>query len=209
MRIAVSITRPDEVMIAEESGASLIEARIDLFGSVSGGDCIKELRKSALPVILTLRSKEEGGKFSGTPEEWYNTILPYLEACDYVDIEIRYADYATEIRERGKKIVASTHLAYMPSGEELLKIENSLRRYGDLPKVIVTPEDSADLIALLEFTRKAEKPIITGVMGSKYRYGRILCSLFGSEIIYCRLESPAAEGQYTVAEASSIFDLIC
>lgn len=208
MRIAVSVTRQDEIGNAEESGASMIEARIDLFGPVETGKTIALLKNCHLPVILTLRSIEEGGRFSGTPEEWFDTILPYIDHCDYIDIESRYTGYAREIRERGRMIVASTHLGYMPSPEELTLIENDLRKYGDLPKIIVTPGDHRDLIRLLEFTEYAEKPIITGVMGSKFRYGRILCSLFGSEIIYCRLESPAAEGQYTVKEASRIFEML-
>lgn len=208
MRIAVSITSPDEIMAAEESGASVIEARVDLFGSIKTDDLIAILERCPLPVILTLRSIEEGGRFSGTPEEWYDTIRPYIDPCDYVDIEMRYADYAQEIRERGKIILASSHLGHMPSDEELVGIEKNLRQYGDLPKIIVTPRCNRDVIRLLDFTENAVKPIITGVMGSRYRYGRILCSLFGSEIIYCRLDSPAAEGQYTVAEASSIFEML-
>jgi len=209
MKIAVSITKPDEIMAAEKTGASIIEARLDLIGGTNTDTMIALLERCQLPAILTLRSINEGGRFSGTQDEWYNTIQPYVDPCDYVDIERRYAAYAPEIRERGKLIVASSHLCHMPSTEELIKLYKDLRQYGDLAKIIVTPKDNRDLLSLLEFTENAEKPIITGVMGSKYRYGRIMCSLFGSEIIYCRLDSPTAEGQYTVAEASGIFAMLC
>jgi 3-dehydroquinate dehydratase-1 len=79
-------------------------------------------------------------------------------------------------------------------------MERELRAYGDIPKIVVTPENDADVIELLTFTEAAAKPVCTGVMGSEFRHARAMLPLFGSEFVYCHTGSPTAAGQYSVEE---------
>jgi 3-dehydroquinate dehydratase-1 len=82
----------------------------------------------------------------------------------------------------------------------LFVLEQELRSYGDIPKIIVTPTNEDDLIDLIAFTRAAKKPICTGVMGAQFRYARAILPLFGSAFVYCHTGVPTAEGQYSVEE---------
>jgi 3-dehydroquinate dehydratase-1 len=91
---------------------------------------------------------------------------------------------------------------------ELFQTERNLRAFGDIPKIIVTPQNDDDLIDLISFTTAAKKPVCTGVMGSRFRFARAILPLFGSEFVYCHTGNPTAEGQYSVAEFVHLRDLL-
>jgi len=129
-----------------------------------------------------------------------NRLSPVIPFSDYVDIEQQYAENAPAIRMVGKQVIASSHEGRMLPLSELFHLERNLRAFGDIPKIIVTPESEDDLIDLISFTTAAKKPICTGVMGSGFRYARAILPLFGSELVYCHTGTPTAEGQYSVEE---------
>lgn len=104
-------------------------------------------------------------------------------------------------------IIASCHTLVMPSLFELFALERELREYGDMPKIVVTPRHPEDIIELISFTHAAKKPVCTGIMGSAFRYARLLLPLFGSEFVYCHAGTPTAEGQYSVSEAKEVMRL--
>ena len=60
----------------------------------------------------------------------------------------------------------------------------------------------------MAFTKDAEKPIATGVMGRRFRFARALLPLFGSELVYCHAGSPTAEGQYGIREMELLLELL-
>jgi 3-dehydroquinate dehydratase I len=200
MKIVAALTDPTHAVMAQETGADLIELRLDLFD----GDLAENTRRCreqvTLPIIATLRSAQEGGRYFGNAEEWMDRLSPIVPLVDYIDIEQRFSDNAPEIRARGKQVIASCHEARMLPLAELFQVERTLRAFGDIPKIIVTPEDEDDLIDLISFTTAAKKPICTGVMGSRFRYARAILPLFGSEFVYCHTGTPTAGGQYSVEE---------
>jgi 3-dehydroquinate dehydratase-1 len=200
MKIVAALTDPAHTGLAQEQGADMIEFRLDLFGSDPAEKALHALGDAALPVIATLRSAEEGGQFSGNAEEWMEVLSPLIPRVDYIDIEQRFSAHAPVIRVAGKQIIASCHEGRMLSLSELFQTERNLRAYGDIPKIVVTPQDEDDLIDLISFTSTAKKPVCTGVMGSHLRYARALLPLFGSEFVYCHTGNPTAAGQYSVAE---------
>ena len=138
-----------------------------------------------LPVIATLRSAQEGGRYFGSPEEWAQKIAPVIPLVDYVDVEQQFAREAGPVTAAGRAIIASHHEAQMMPLHVLFVLEQELRAYGDIPKIIVTPGNEDDLIDLIAFTRAAKKPVCTGVMGTSFRYARVILPLFGSEFVYC------------------------
>ncbi len=161
------------------------------------GDCREQV---TLPLIATLRSAAEGGRYFGNADEWMERLAPVIPFVDYVDIEQRFSAQAPAIRAVGKQVIASVHEGRMLPLAELFQLDRNLRAFGDIPKIIVTPADEDDLIDLISFTRAVKKPVCTGVMGSQFRYARAILPLFGSEFVYCHTGSPTAEGQYSVAE---------
>ncbi len=194
MKIVAALTDPTQAAQAVQQGADLVELRIDLYE----GDLVQQVRSARaacpLPVIVTLRSAQEGGRFFGTAGEWMKKIEPLVPFADYIDIEQPFAQHAPAIRQAGKKIIASHHPGGMLPLPDLFMLERELRAYGDIPKIVVTPRDDADLVELLTFTQAANKPIVTGVMGSRFRYGRAVLPLFGSEFVYCHTGTRPQKG---------------
>lgn len=201
MKIVAALTDPAHAIMAQEQGADMIELRLDLFA----GDLAEHARRCreqvTLPIIATLRSGAEGGRYFGDATEWMKQIAPLMPYVDHIDIEQRFADNAPAIRAVGKAVIASSHEGRMLSLTELFHLERNLRAFGDIPKIIVTPQSEDDLIDLISFTAAAKKPICTGVMGAQFRQARAILPLFGSELVYCSVGTAStAEGQYTVAE---------
>jgi 3-dehydroquinate dehydratase-1 len=200
MRIVAALTDPADAALGERQGADMVELRLDLIG----GDFVRQVERCreccSLPVIATLRSSDEGGRFSGNADEWASAIAPVIPLVDYVDVEERFSRHAELVRAAGKKIIASHHSGQMVPLPVLFVMERELRAFGDIPKIVVTPGTQDDVVELIAFTRAAGKPICTGVMGSEFRYARAILPLFGSELAYCSVGTPTAEGQYTVEE---------
>lgn len=200
MKIVAALTDPSHAVMAQEQGADIIELRLDLFE----GDIVEHTRRCreqvTLPIIATLRSGAEGGRYFGEADEWMRRLSPIVAFVDYIDIEQRFADNAPAIRAVGKLVIASSHEGRMLSLTELFHLERNLRAFGDIPKIIVTPQSEDDLIDLISFTTAAKKPICTGVMGSQFRQARAILPLFGSEFVYCSVGAPTADGQYSVEE---------
>jgi 3-dehydroquinate dehydratase-1 len=203
--VVVSTRNREEIEKAGLLGADLIEIRLDLLTTpVLEPEMLEGLILP--PMIITLRSRSEGGAFTGSAGEWRRILDPWLEKAAYVDVEEPYRTYAEDLRSQGKKVIASWHAPFMPSRTDLDRMERVLRSYGEIPKIVVTPGRSEDLLTLLSFTLQAKKPICTGIIGSRFRYGRILLSLFGSQLAYCHTGTPTAEGQYHIQEFRTLLE---
>ncbi len=208
MKIVAALTDACHAKTARDDGADLLECRLDLMD----GDPVSHVRQCrelvSIPIIGTLRSAQEGGRYLGNAQEWYEKVEPILPFVDYVDVEERFAMHAPSINAAGKTIIASHHTDQMLPLHDLFGLERELRAYGDIPKIIVTPSDKEDVINLLSFTLAAKKPICTGVMGSTFRWVRAMLPFFGSEFVYCHVGSKTAEGQYTVEEFRALQKLM-
>ena len=207
-KLIISVSSVEDFITAAGHNPDLIEIRIDLLGGDEDELLEKCREKTQVPLIGTVRSRDEGGKFEGTPEEWFDKIAVWIPLCEYIDIERSYSDYSGRVKDRGKKVISSVHLDYMPEINGLISIEENLEEYGDIPKIIVTPESRQDILLLSGFTLECQKPVITGVMGSDFRWARALCCIFGSFGVFCHTGSPASAGQYHIDEMKEIFSLL-
>lgn len=208
MKLAVSISNPKDIAIALDYKPDLLELRLDLMPGVAPGTLADCLSGSRTPVILTLRSRDEGGQFVGSPPEWERTLEPYLDLAGYVDIEERFREKAHDISARGCSIIASWHTFSMPSPGYLDEKYQVLREYGNIPKIITVPGDENDILSLCRFTADAEKPLITGTMGPAFRFSRIFLLFFGSWAAFCHCGKPAAPGQFHIRDAKKILLLL-
>jgi 3-dehydroquinate dehydratase-1 len=208
MKIVAALTDPVHASLAQEQGADIVELRFDLMA----GDPVNLVQtckeRCSLPVIATIRSAQEGGQFFGDAKEWFEKIEPIVPLVDYIDIEQRFASYAPQIKEAVKNIIASHHTGEMISLHDLFMLERELRTYGDMIKIIVTPGDEEDIIDLISFTHTIQKPLITGVMGTKFRYARAILPLFGSQFVYCSAGTATADGQYSITDFIRLMGLM-
>lgn len=200
MKIVGALTDPALAAAAQEQGADMLEIRFDLMDGDPAAIAEQVTTHCTLPVIATFRSLGEGGGYAGTPDEWFLKISSVLPFVDFVDIERRFSPQAGTIRKEGKVVIASYHSDRMPSLYELFDLERAMRCTGDIVKIIVTPQSRADLIDLITFTNAVTEPLCTGVMGDEFRYARAILPLFGSDLVYCRVGTPAATGQYSIEE---------
>lgn len=208
MKIVATVVNAREAALAAGLAPDLLEVRIDLMDADPAGELPSIRSAWKGPIILTNRSATEGGGFRGDPGEWLESLQPILRFGDLVDVEQPFASFSPEIRRQGKKIVASLHTDTMPAVGDLSRMALELRRYGDIPKIVVRPGNDHDLLALLKFTLDAGKPICTGVLGEVYRYARVILPLFGSEFAYTHVGTPAASGQFSLEDFRKILGLL-
>jgi len=207
MQLVASVADPQDIPGAEADGADCIELRLDLFPGTLPEAAVRAARDCRLPIILTVRSREEGGAFTGSIGDWQALMEPWLSLAAMIDIEQRFSTTAREYQELGNEIIASFHTPLMPSGAELREIESRLRRYG-IPKIVVGPQSAEDVLSLCTFTLHAEQPVITSIMGSRFRFARLILPLFGSSFLFCAAGRPTAEGQFPVREARELLDAL-
>ena len=203
MQLVASVADPLDIPGAEAEGADCIELRLDLFPRTLPEAAVGAVRDCRLPIILTVRSGDEGGAFTGSFGEWRALMEPWLPLAAMIDIEQRFSMAAPGYRDAGNEIIASFHTPLMPSGAELREIESKLRCYG-IPKIVVGPQSVEDVLSLCAFTLHAGQPVITSVMGSRFRFARLILPLFGSSFLFCAAGRPTAEGQFTVREAREL-----
>ena len=208
-RIALSLSKRIEPHTLHRIDTDLIEVRLDLIHGAEPDWVHKITTSFPGPVILTLRSHDEGGHFTGTIAEWSDIISRYRGICDYIDIEKRFFKIASDIHRTGdEEVLASCHISAMPDENSLENLYNQLISYGDIAKIAVAPGDENDLLRFASFTVSAPKPIITSIMGKKFSWARPFLVLLGSSWTYCHSGEEAAAGQYHVDDMKKIFSLL-
>ncbi len=208
MKIVISLPDPDLMADALKFEPDLIEFRIDMMDRDIRGMLEHARDQTGIPLIGTLRSTWEGGRFAGTEEGWQRRITEVLPSFDFIDVEMRYRRHGPFVRAGGAGIISSYHTTDMPSAGELRRIRQVLAEYGDIPKIAVQPRTEKDVIELLSFTEDAPKPVVTSILGSRFRHFRILLPLFGSEFVFCHAGRPTSVGQYSAGEVRSFYDTL-
>ena len=208
MQCVASVGDPQYIQDAVLAGADAIELRLDLFPQGCTPEQVPGLARCPLPLIITVRSRQEGGNFRGTPDDWWIRVLPWLEYAAFVDIEQQFSMLAPPILDIGSEVIASFHSGRMLTELELGAVSARLRAYG-IPKLVVRPGNPDDVITLCSFTNHAKKPIITSIIGAKYRYTRAMLPLFGSAMAFAYAGAATAEGQFPIQEMKQILSILC
>lgn len=207
MQCVASVGNPGYIRDAEEAGADAIELRLDLFPQGCSPEQVPGLGKCPLPLIITVRSRQEGGHFRGTPDDWWARVLPWLGFAAFVDVEQQFSMLAPPIHDIGCQVIASFHSGRMLTELELGAVSARLRAYG-IPKLAVRPGSPDDVLTLCSFTSHAKKPIITSIIGAQYRYTRVMLPLFGSAMAFAYAGEATAEGQFPVREMQQVFSVL-
>ena len=161
-----------------------------------------------LPILFTIRTKEEGGQADISVEEYTNINLAVTESglADLVDVELMKGDdVMTTIAAAANpsvKIIASRHdFAKTPSEDEIVESLCKMQTLGaDIAKYAVMPTCERDVLALLSATLTMKEhhnstPIITMSMGRLGALSRICGTLSGSAVTFGTAGSASAPGQ--------------
>jgi 3-dehydroquinate dehydratase type I len=184
-------------------------------------DCIKDLKKSDLPVILkrikahnifTFRHTRDSGKYNGDEK----LRVEFLQLANDLGFEYVDIDYSVmneiKIENLSAKRIISYHNSHNTPGiEELSSILEKMRkRGGEIYKFAVmanTFEDVSNLIKLILMKKENEEMIVMG-MGEKASFTRVLTPMLGGFLTFASLDEKVTlgPGQIPVKELKSIFN---
>ncbi|CAG8526249.1 3567_t:CDS:2 [Scutellospora calospora] len=208
-------------------GVDAIELRVDLLSNnLHSGSFVdyvsKQLaflrRLSTLPIIFTVRSQGQGGKFPDTQEkEMFFLLLQALKwGCEYVDVEICWSqDLISNLikNKKNTKLIGSWHDVTGTAkwdGEEIRQRYRTAKEYCDIIKIVCRAESIIDNFKLQGFILSLKtdtKPIITINMGIEGQLSRIL-NEFLTPVTHPLLPSKAAPGQLSISEIHQALHLI-
>ncbi len=196
--------------------ADIIEIRLDVMEKFD----LKEITKSATkPILVTYRSKREGGEGSAG----YGTRVRYLSdameaGADYVDVEFKTPlEHRQRIfQNRGSsKIVVSLHLQNGTPSKETLEgvLKNMAATGADIVKIVTWARAWEDNFSVLELIPKAQAmgiAIIAFCMGPLGRISRIVCPLMGGYMTFASLEKgqESASGQIPAPDMKKILEML-
>ncbi len=188
--------------------AELLEIRLDVMG---GFHLPAIVSAAAKPVLVTYRSKREGGFGTASHEAQARYLSKAVEAgAHFVDVEF---SMPPELRRdilgnRGQsRIIVSAHYPTgTPSAEELaVALTNMVATGADVVKIVTRgsePTDNLRVMSLLEMARDLRIPMIAFCMGSVGRISRIASLLCGAYLTFASLEEgeESADGQIPARE---------
>ena len=196
--------------------ADIIEIRLDVMEEFD----LKELMKSATnPILVTYRSKREGGEGSADYETRVHYLLDAMEeGADYVDVEF---SIPLEWRQRVFQmkgpcgLVVSCHLLNgTPHREKLERMMKNMAAAGaDIVKIVTWARVWEDNFRVLELIPKAQAMgigIIAFCMGPLGRISRIACPLMGGYMTFASLEKgqESASGQISAPDMKQILETL-
>lgn len=183
------------------------EFRLDLTGFVSGWEaCAEELRRAGKPVLYTLRSAEEGGRWSGTDSERLDAYVRSLAHVAALDVEAGSsiaADVASAAHDAGKAVVLSYHaFDAMPPQDALNRVvDRGFALGADIVKIAARTETRADVDVLAAILDQRGGRLVSCVgMGPLGPSSRVELALRGSCLTYGFADTANAPGQVSSAE---------
>lgn len=226
----LSLTYPD-VRVLENfetilEGSHAVELRVDLLDDGSGSGIpspeyvegqIGHIRKNTLlPIIFTVRTKSQGGKFPDDDEDGALKLikLAIKLGTEYVDLELTLSEHVKEVVATTKnftKIIASNHdfsgqLKW--ANPVWQKFYTEAAMLGDVVKFVGMADSLQDNFELEKFrSQHTDKPLIAINMGYPGQMSRVLNPIL-TPVTHPALPIMAAPGQLSVKEIHSALYLL-
>jgi 3-dehydroquinate dehydratase I len=196
--------------------ADLMEIRLDVMESF---DLKKIVQAAVKPVIVTYRSKKEGGRGLVRYETRLRHLLRAVEVgADFVDVEFSMPQiYRQEIFQAGgmSRLILSVHFSNRTPPTETL--EDTFRKMtatgADIVKIItyaMVPEDNLRVLGLIPLAQDLGVKIIAFCMGPLGRISRISTLMMGGYLSFASFEEgeESASGQIPVRKMRRILELL-
>jgi 3-dehydroquinate dehydratase-1 len=203
-------------MAEAEPLSDVLELRLDVMEAFDLTELIGAARK---PVLVTYRSKREGGKGSAP----YRTRIRYLMSAreagaDFVDVEYHVPlewRQALFQNRGGSQLILSAHmLSGTPSAETLREMFRKMAATGaDVVKIVTrakTWEDTLRVLALIPQAQSVGVKIIAFAMGRMGRISRVFGHLMGGFLTFASLGvgEESASGQIPIREMKKIVTIL-
>jgi len=202
-QICVSICEPTSQKAAEAAAraaewADLVEIRADFIQDL---DLAQLFRTKSKPVIFTLRSREEGGEYTGMERQRLEVILRAAQhGADFVDVEFS-AFWRVILQNVPPERVILSHHNFEETPANLGELLQSMANSGaGIIKIAVRARSLADNLRIADLLGRARRlgiKLCALAMGREGIPSRILGSSWGSWMTFAGLPGgqATAEGQ--------------
>jgi len=203
-KIAVSVNDTADEKLVKSFNADILEIRVDQFKILDPeyvNRVIARVKKIRIPMILTVRSHEEGGKKNLSDELKLRIFKSAISLVDAVDIESKspVISEVVKIAKKNKKlIIISWHNFKLTPGDRALKsiLNDALKRGAQVVKIAVRARKADDVNRLMKFTmRNRASNLITISLGKAGSISRLIFPMAGSLITYAYVTKPSGPGQ--------------
>ena len=194
----------------------IMEFRFDYLEKYTYLDTIIEkISKYKNHSIYTLRSINEGGKFTQREEERL-TILKKLAMVKPMLIDLEYTtiskdnEMADFIDNNNIRTLISWHdFNSTPKKDELVDLIDKMRIFSNYIKIVTTAKTIDDSINIMQLYNAIDSSLnlVAFAMGELGIITRILCNIVGdSPFTYATIDKAVAPGQLTIDQMKIIHD---
>lgn len=191
-----------------------VELRLDYFNSIDHAQLQSFVMSFELPIIFTLRKKEQGGKYCGTEEQRLSEIKNLIRLNPtYFDIECDVPkDEIEKIHQQNQntKLLCSYHNFYSTPKDLNKLLDQMISPFFYAYKIATYAQDSLDALKMLIFLKKRSNQVnLAGLcMGYHGAVTRILSPIFGGFLnySYCDPEVITAPGQISFDELFDVYN---
>jgi len=211
---------------AVSQGADWIELRCDEANRQTMGEALRAGRRLRLPMIVTLRSVAEGGRFAGSDDELAQAVeLAAQLGAEWVDVEFARWQRSLSLRQRVLAVCQQVERGTGPG--LILSAHDFGGRPADLRERIVAMAhqqrtatiiklawkaasvvDAVEALELIEDTRRRfAMPLVPLAMGEFGQISRLLAAKFRAPFTFATLAGDAgsAPGQPSVQDLRTTF----
>ncbi len=185
----------------------ICELRLDLLDEEEQSSAYLFPSLVDIPVILTLRRVQDGGKCNLSEKARRTLLLEVLKGdFAYIDIEedIKKNEVESYAREKGVKIIRSLH-DFNGKPDQIYSCINRLAERGDIAKIAVTPHSIADVLTIFRVSEELSNvPKIVIGMGEWGICTRILYKKLGSILTFAS-DSEIAPGQISAKKLKTLY----
>ena len=208
-RVAISVDDRGGVKLTRSLPVDILEIRVDQFKILDPeyvAVVIKGIKKTGSPLILTIRSKNEGGQKNVPDRLKIEIFKRTISLVDAIDIELK-SPIMPEVVKMAKKnkkliIVSWNNFKLTPKDKILRGILSDAKKKGaQLVKIAARANSIKDVKRLMEFTADNKaKNMITISLGPLGSISRFLFPMAGSLITYAYVNKPSGPGQMPLKE---------
>ena len=196
--------------------ADMMEIRLDVMETFDLEEIIQQAPK---PVIVTYRSKKEGGSGLVRYETRVRHLLRAVElGADFVDVEFSMPQiYRQEVFQAGgtSRLIISAHLlSKTPPRQHLEHTLGKMAATGaDIVKIITyagKPEDNLRVLGLIPLAERLGVKLIAFCMGPAGRISRIFTLILGGFLSFASLEQgqESAAGQIPIRDMKKMLEML-
>ena len=180
----------------------MAELRVDFLSEIVPSQIAAFRDKAALPCILTVRRKIDGGQWQNSEDERaalferiFGEILKVQVAggngFDFVDFEDDFRDenLRRAAANVGLTIIRSVHNFEGPVGDAAERVAEMGYSENEIPKIAFMPRSLDDVTSLFESAQKLQGNHILLAMGELGLPSRILAEKLGNFLTFCSLPS--------------------